>query len=384
MRLVLIRKRYSAFGGAERFIERLMPRLLEGGIDIRIISEAWSDPEGRFKITKIKSSGLTRAARFRSFQKAAKSAIDQILADSGQSVVVQSHERFIGADIARLGDGVHLAWISRLQRKAGGFRSLALKLDPYHRAIIATEKKMAADSRLQFVVNSQLVQRELQSHLNVPPHRITYIPNGVETAYFSVPTPEEKAQARKELAANFNLDLHSCELIVTVIGSGFSRKGIFPLIQACARIKGCALIIAGKDKQIFQARNLAERLGASGRIALTGALSDIRPILQAADVFALPSLYDPSSNAVLEAMSSGLPVVVTHDVGMADEIALQNAGFISDRSPDGLEQNLGRFLDKTLLTSMSKNARSFALNLSQDQVINQWLQLYADTLAKRR
>jgi glycosyltransferase involved in cell wall biosynthesis len=110
----------------------------------------------------------------------------------------------------------------------------------------------------------------------------------------------------------------------------------------------------------------------------------VRPLLWAADVFALPSLYDPSSNAVLEALSCGLPVVVTQDVGMAWEITDADAGLVCEQSVASLLQALRKCQDRERLRKMAYQARVFALRYDQDQIIDQWIHFYQTLRAGKR
>lgn len=384
MRLAIIRRRYNPFGGAERFIERMIPRLAQRGIETTIVAEQWRGAEGAAPVIQVSTSGWTRTAKFFSFQKAVRKALslsastdaDGLNSHSPMFDLIQSHERLLGADIFRLGDGVHAAWVRRLQQEASGLRSFWLGMDPYHRAVIETEQAMARDPKLHYVANSSLVASELQEVLGVPEGRITLIPNGVDTSYFMPPTPGQRQQAQEALAQATSIAIQPDTLVISVVGSGFARKGIFQLIEACARIKNCVLFICGKDKDSAKANALIATLGAERRIALTGPLEEVRPLLWAADVFALPSLYDPSSNAVLEALSCGLPVIVTRDVGMAWEITDADAGMICERNIAGLLQALHKCMDAGRRREMAYRARAFALRYEQGQVMDQWLAFY--------
>ena len=384
MRLAIIRRRYNPYGGAERFIERLIPRLAQRNIDTTILTEQWEKNSAEAKVITVPVSGMSRAARFRSFNSQVTAQLAQQSAQGSGFDLIQSHERILGADIYRLGDGVHAAWVSRMQKESSGLRAFWLGMDSFHRAVMQTESAMARDPNLHFVANSSLVQQELQDLLAVPEDRITLIPNGVDTQRFAPAMPSQKASARDELAQATGLVIAPESLMVAVVGSGFSRKGIFLLIEACARLKECVLLICGKDKESAKAQSLIARLGAADRIALTGPLEDVRPLLWAADVFSLPSLYDPSSNAVLEALSCSVPVIVTQDVGMAWEITDADAGLICERSVASLMQALRKCEDEDRLRKMAYQARAFALRYDQGLIIEQWLNFYQAARSRKR
>jgi UDP-glucose:(heptosyl)LPS alpha-1,3-glucosyltransferase len=384
MRLAIIRRRYNPYGGAERFIERLIPKLAQQGIDSTILTEYWVNHDSGASVITVPVSGIGRTARFRSFSTRVRAQLAQQSAQGNRFDLIQSHERLLGIDIYRLGDGIHAAWVKRLQQESSGLRALWLGLDSFHRAVMQTEVAMARDPNLHFVANSSLVQQELQDLLAVPKDRITLIPNGVDTQRFAPANASQKESARLQLAQTTGLTIAPDAFVIAAVGSGFSRKGMFLLIEACARLKECILLICGKDKESAKARSLIARLGAADRIALTGPLDDVRPLLWAADLFSLPSLYDPSSNAVLEALSCGLPVVITQDVGMAWEITDAGAGLICERSVASLMQALRKCEDADRLRKMAYQARAFALRYDQGLIIEQWLNFYQAARARKK
>jgi len=384
MRLAIIRRRYNPYGGAERFIERLIPKLAARGIDTTIIAQQWQSEPLAAEVITVPASGISRRAKFQSFQNAVTDVLKQRAKAGNGFDLVQSHERITGVDIFRLGDGVHAAWLDRLRKTISGLRALWLGMDSFHNAVMATERAMARDPNLHFVANSSLVAKEVNDYLQVPEERITLIPNGVDTQHFFPATDSQRQAAQEQLALAHGLRIGPQALVITVVGSGFERKGIFQLIQACAKLQDVVLLICGKDKASNQANTLIKKLNAENRIALTGPLQDVRPLLWAADVFALPSLYDPSSNAVLEALSCGLPVLVTQDVGMAWEITDADAGLICERSVASLLQALRRCQDSERLRKMAYQARAFALRYDQDQIIDQWIHFYQTLRARKR
>jgi len=95
MRLAIIRRRYNPYGGAERFIERLLAHLNKRGIKNTIITEDWSGPNNAdgTECLRIQSSGFTRAARFKSFQKSVHTVLNQETAAGRQFDLIQSHEQ---------------------------------------------------------------------------------------------------------------------------------------------------------------------------------------------------------------------------------------------------------------------------------------------------
>lgn len=368
MKLAIIRRRYTPHGGAERFIERIAASLAENGVATTIVAEQWEkNADSPLEIVRAETRGRSRTARFLSFQ----SSVSEILRRRSFDLV-QSHERLMGADIYRAGDGVHAAWIQRQLREAGKWRAAWLRRDPYHRAVLDAEKRMAHDQTLRYVANSALVASELREFLDISEDRITIIPNGVDTVRFAPPSDDARAEARQRL------QLPNDAPVIAFVGSGFERKGAFLLVEAMRFLPDAFLVICGHDKKsrVLEAR--VKKLHVGDRVKIFGAVDDVLPVLHASDIFALPSLYDPSPNAALEALACGLPTVITNDTGLARDIEAAQAGKICMRDPGDIAQKIGEIADDCdRLATMSKQARMLALQFGQSRIVEQWLDFYA-------
>ena len=111
------------------------------------------------------------------------------------------------------------------------------------------------------------------------------------------------------------------------------ERGSEYLLQAISllnvRGKRVKLMVVGKDHSAPYKR-MSEQLGVAetGRF-YRGLLLDIEKYYGAADIFVLPTLYDPFSNACLEAFGSGLPVITTAQNGFSELIEDGLNGFVS-------------------------------------------------------
>jgi glycosyltransferase involved in cell wall biosynthesis len=90
-----------------------------------------------------------------------------------------------------------------------------------------------------------------------------------------------------------------------------------------------------------------------------------------ADIFVFPSKTDTFGNAVLEAMSSGLPVVVTNILGPKDFVIHGETGFIAKSDEEFVEYHAELCNNHELRKTMGANARNYALSQSWDHVFEQ-------------
>lgn len=366
MRLAIVRKRFNPFGGAERFIATAANALAARGVEVTVVTETWDGPAaGGLEREIVPRGGLFRHTAARRFRAEVARVVQ-----GGRYDLVQTHERLVEADLFRVGDGVHAAWIDRLARERGAARGFLLQADPTHRDTMAVERAMARETEMLFVANSDLVARELDRWLAVPASRIRVIENGVDLARFRPPGPEERAAARNGFALPADVP------VVAFVGSGFERKGAFALIEALALpgARSIHAIVAGHDHKRAALARAVARAGLADRVILTGGLADVGDVLAAADLFALPSLYDPMPNAALEAIACGLPVLTTADTGIADAVAAAGAGAVVTRAPDDISAGLARILASR--PSMAAAASRLRTRFDLARATDRWRALY--------
>lgn len=126
------------------------------------------------------------------------------------------------------------------------------------------------------------------------------------------------------------------------------KKGIDRLISALPYVDNARLVIAGNDEENLtpRLRELSERLGVDDRVEFLGAVGGDRKdqLLGRATLFALASMSENFGNVVLEAMAAGTPVVVTPEVGLAEEVRRAHAGLVAAPQPRELAAAINELL----------------------------------------
>lgn len=165
---------------------------------------------------------------------------------------------------------------------------------------------------------SDAITAELLSY-GTPERKIARIPNGVDTDQFRPAADEESRKAaRRHLG-------WADELTLLFVGAVVPRKRPHLLIEAIGALKSRGmrlhLVLAGpiKDTAYGMAmQKLATDLNVADQVTWQGFLDDTASAYQGADIFALPSANEGMPNALLEAIASGLPAVVTPIPGSTD------------------------------------------------------------------
>jgi UDP-glucose:(heptosyl)LPS alpha-1,3-glucosyltransferase len=165
-----------------------------------------------------------------------------------------------------------------------------------------------------------MVQNEIVDFYRYPADKIDIVPNGVPVAEF------REAIAKRE-QGRAELELAPDEIAVLFAGSGWERKGLSFAIKAVEACNGpkMRLLVAGRGNR---------RRYKSARAQFLGEVVDLARLNAAADIFLLPTIYDPFSNACLEALASGIPVITTRTNGFSEIIEDGVHGSIIDLAND--------------------------------------------------
>lgn len=166
---------------------------------------------------------------------------------------------------------------------------------------------------------SHATGRDWRRRTFIPPQRVTTVHNGIDASRFS------RRQAQQD--ARRSLNLRDDAFVIVGLGRLEQAKGFADLIDAAAlaHVPNLLLLIAGSGP--LQPALEAHAVSRMVTVRFLGFISDVQPVLDAADVFALPSLCEACPYAVLEAMAAGLPVLGS-DVGGVSELITAGTGMV--------------------------------------------------------
>jgi glycosyltransferase involved in cell wall biosynthesis len=163
-----------------------------------------------------------------------------------------------------------------------------------------------------------------------------------------------------------------------------ARKGIKYLIEAVGQLAEkypqIILKIIGDGNEKENLEKLVAEKGLQGSVIFLGRIphEQVTPYYQEASVFVLPSLNEGMSNAMLEALAVGLPILAT-DTGGSTELVKDRVNGYIIQMKDGADiaAKLEKILtDENLRASMSRASRELAESLSWEKVARQYFELY--------
>lgn len=314
--VMIIQGYYPRIGGAERQLAALIPLLRDKGIDVSVITRRYSGmssyqeidgvPVYRMPVPGPKplASLVFTLASLWLLWKLRPDVIHAHELLSPTTTALAAKRLFGTAVVAKVLRGGTLGDIEKLMNKWSG----------------PTRLKSFAKNIDAFITISREIDRELVK-LNVPPERRPFIPNGVDTARFAPVLNKQKQTIRTALKMPVNAS------VAIFAGRLSSEKRVNLLVDIWPEVRRVCgeayLLIVGEGEE----RLTLERAAGEG-VHFAGAIDDIAPWFKAADVFVLPSATEGLSNALLEAMSSGLPAIVTSVGGAPDLINHRENGWL--------------------------------------------------------
>jgi glycosyltransferase involved in cell wall biosynthesis len=197
-------------------------------------------------------------------------------------------------------------------------------------------------------------------------HMLTVITPGVVVP--TLPSNEEARQVQQRTARS-QLGLPVDGLGILLVGNDYRKKGLATLLKALAQMDLVSqpvwLAVVGSPVQIPLWQAEAAVLGIGGRVHFLGPLHKVDLAYQAVDVLAHPTLEDTFAMVVLEAMSFGLPVVVSGErwCGISSLLTAGDQALVLSDPEDVVELKaaLMRLLgDPELRHQLGTAARAFA------------------------
>ncbi|GAB4364365.1 MAG: glycosyltransferase family 4 protein [Deltaproteobacteria bacterium] len=367
MNVALVRYRYISHGGAERYLDRLAAGLQAAGARVRLLASSWEgEAAGGIPWERIAVPHRPAPVRLWLFARAVRS-----WAKANPDWLLFSLERIPGAEVYRAGDGCHAEWMirKRVLRPSSAWLD---PLRPLNRSYLRLEREMFRSERLRSVIaNSERGKEEIVRHYGVAAGRIRVVYNGVDLSRFPL---EGREETRRALRARYDVPPEA--ILFLTMGSGFLRKGVGALARAADRLaaKGrpFRIIVAGKGTA-EPYRRLAGR-GAQ-RMIFPGTVRDAEAHFLGSDAFVFPTVYEPFSNACLEAMAAGIPVVTTRVNGVSEILRDGESGFLlADPMDDaGLADRMEALLSEDLRRRMGREARRDAEALPAERNVRETL-----------
>lgn len=362
---MVIQGYHPLIGGAERQLAALIPFLQALGIEVHVLTRRY-DGLTSFELIdgvpvyRLPIPGPKPVAAF-SFILTALPLIKKI-----KPHVIHAHELLSPTTTAIVIKRVFGIPVVVKVLRGGILGDLAkLKRKPFGRQRIKSSKRWVDT----FIAISREIDKELEQ-VGIPHEQRAFIPNGVDMERFK-PLPLSSKKILRD-----DLGLPAEGKIALYTGRLSPEKRVNNLISIWPTIRethpDAHLLILGKGSE----ENRLKKMAGDG-VIFWGLVNDVAPYLQVSDLFVLPSSTEGLSNALLEALASGLPSISTAVGGAPDVIEHKVTGWLIH--PESLDE-----LQSAILTLLSDSdlCRNLGLKGREKVIQNYSLPTIANYLQK--
>lgn len=356
------------YGGAERLIVDIAPRLKLRGVDVSIVSLSGNMPLGKnIEKDEIPLYTLTHSGTIYSFQKLARSGLMlRKLVKELKPDIVHSHV-YMSDILARLSVPVSCHLVSTLHNQDEWW---------YQKTRLRSLGKTYLDSvtgkvrNVRFISVSEGVRDAAETMLRISNNRNRVIRNGIALDRIK-PKSDDAPLGRR----------------IIQVGRFYPQKNHLMALRAfrivLSREPDSKLIFVGDGPLRQKMEWEALQLGISHAVEFMGARNDVAEQLRNADLFWMSSVIEGLPMACVEAMACGLPSVVTSVGGLPELVTDGISGrLVASNDHEKLaEVTLELFANPEMASKIGKNSRQRAENCySVELTADRYLQAYKDIL----
>jgi len=350
MKVALVIEKFSPAGGAERACGNLARGLLARGHEVHVFAREIAALQGIHE-HRVRGEGMFR---HQSFAYQSRAAVEKESFN-----IVQSFTRTYKQDVLRLGGGIHKEYLARTDVAYSAFGRWWRKVRPKERFELRLEwESLLPSASKRIIAVSKRVKDETIRHYGVDAAKIDVVYNGVDAGEFK-PSDEARRLIRNQLGVG------ETDYLLLFVGSGFRRKGLEYAIQAVDRVPSAKLAVAGTGEATKHPR-----------VCMLGRRTDVSHLYAAADALILPTLYDPFPNVTLEAMASGIPIIVSRVAGVSEIIDGDSIVVEEGTDVAALAEAVKRLEDPAVRKPMGEAARRKALQFPVERVVDETLKIY--------
>jgi len=376
-RIAVVVPKYGLVGGGERFVFEVTERMAQQGrYEFHVFANQWQAAAGSpVHFHKVPAISFPRSLRPYVFPWFAQQMINR-----GGFDLIHSHERIFQADIVSLHCTPHEFWVREVRKKR--FPSIS------DRGAMVIERQMIKNGKETFFLPvSSIAEDAFKSYYGALPGKWQVMHPGVDCRRFST---LDKGLCRSEIRKEYGIS--EDDLLLLFVGMNFEVKGLDTVITAISRAKAAqpdsnvSLLVVGKgDNKKYAA--IAESQGVAKNVRFAGSLTTgIERYYKASDAFIMLSRFDTFGMVVLEAMSAGVPVIVSPNVGAKDLVVNGANGFITSSPEDyaSATDSILRLLDPVYRDSMGAEAAKTAFGHDWERLVEKLNNIYIEKLSSER
>jgi glycosyltransferase involved in cell wall biosynthesis len=305
--LMVIGQYFPIIGGAEKQCMLQAEALRKRGYEVNVLTGRWSKewlPKEEINSVEIVRVGYFPSIKILRTAFFYFSLFFYLIVNHSKFDIVHVHQALRPAVITLLAN-IFLKKKCIVKIANSSFRNDILTIKQSRNIIerILKTYKLFKKANLLVAVNHGIVNELYKEHFC--PHKIAYIPNGTNIS---------------DLKVKKDYDLKENRFTIITVGRVTSHKGQEVLLEAIGETENIYVELFGRIDDGIKWQKTLKDIGLSERVKIRGLVKNAFELLPNYDAFVLPSYSEGMCNALLEAMASGLPSIVTNIPGNVELI----------------------------------------------------------------
>ncbi|WNJ79520.1 glycosyltransferase family 4 protein [Cedecea neteri] len=307
--------KYFPYGGLQRDFMRIAQTVAARGHHVKVFTQQWQGEHPKqFEIVLVPVTARTNHGKNAQYHQWVENELKIHPVDR-----VVGFNKMPGLDVYYAAD---VCYAEKVEREKGFFYKLTARYRHYAQFEKATFLR-GKKTQLLMLTPTQIA--DFKKHYQTESDRFHIMPPGI---YPDRKYSNQIADSRRVYRQKNGIDPQ--QFVVLQVGSDFKRKGVFRSLEAIAALpealrEKTRYLVVGQDKPgRFEAK--AQQLGIADNVQFFSGRDDVAELMAAADILIHPAVQEAAGIVLLEAIVSGLPVLVTEVCGYAHYIESAHCG----------------------------------------------------------
>jgi UDP-glucose:(heptosyl)LPS alpha-1,3-glucosyltransferase len=309
-KLAILLYRYFPYGGLQKDFLGITKELLARGHEIKVYTRSWEgDVPENLDVVELGEKGFSNYSKNKTYVSKAFSSLKSFFPD-----IVFGFNKMPGLDLYFAADTC--------------FAKQSLKKSPlqkytrrYRQSMEFEKEVFSRESKSKILLLNEIQSQNFQDIYSTQLERLTLIPPGIEKNW----------NLHESINITEKLNLPKNEKIILFVGSDFSRKGldraIFGISHLLKQNISATLLVLGDDNKGPYDKIIKE-LSLNDRVIFLGPRKDVASFMKSSHLLVHPAREEAAGNIIIEALVSGLPSLVSSEVGFSTEVLKHNSGMV--------------------------------------------------------
>ncbi len=309
-KLALLLYRYFPFGGLQKDFLGISKELVARGHIVKVYTRSWEgDIPENIDVIELGEKGLSNYSKNKNYIYEAMKSVKNFVPD-----IIFGFNKMPGLDLYFAADTC--------------FAKQSITKNPIQRFTRRFRQSMAFEdavfsvcSKSRILLLNEKQSQDFQAFYSTPQERLTLIPPGIEKNW-----NEQESVNIHEI-----LNIHPNEKIILFVGSDFSRKGLDRAILGMSylseqNISATLLVIGDDSKEPY--KKIIKQHSLEDKVIFLGPRKDVASFMKSSHLLVHPAREEAAGNIIVEALVSGLPSLVSSEVGFSTEVLKYKSGAV--------------------------------------------------------